>query len=253
MITAMTLVKDRVGLVEAAARSVLAQEGVELELVILDDGSTDDTWNVVSALASTDDRVRLLRNERSVGIPAARNQVLAAARGAFVAICDSDDHSRPGRFVQQEAAFAADPDLVGVGGQISCFTHDPATGSVPRWHWGLRDGRLPFPFPGAMFRVDALRAAGGFDETFPMAEDLELCYRLAAHGGAFTMLDQVVLDYRVHQDGVSSMRRRREWHTLRAQLAGVRHLHGRLSPRGYAVIAQTAVRTLVGGPRTGPV
>lgn len=245
-ITAMMLVRDRAELLGPAARSVLEQTDGDLELVILDDGSVDGSWEVAERLAEGDSRVRLLRNERSVGIPAARNQVLAAARGTWLAVCDSDDLSRPDRFRRQRELLEADDLRVGVGVRISAFESSPATGSEPRWHWGLRDGRLPFAFPGAMLRVGSVRDIGGFDTAYPIAEDLQLAYRLAGAGGTFGVVDEVLLDYRIHAGSITAARARtREWCTLRAQLRGLRELRGRYSARGYAVIAQTVLRLLL--------
>lgn len=96
-ISVMMPVRDRADLLTVAVESVLAQSERDFELLILDDGSTDDTWQVASRLAAEDDRIVLLRNERSAGIPAARNRILDAARGEFVVICDSDDVSCPTR------------------------------------------------------------------------------------------------------------------------------------------------------------
>lgn len=244
-VTAMMLVRDRADLLEAAAQSVLMQDGVDLEVVILDDGSTDSTWAVAQAIARRDQRVVLLRNASSMGIPSARNQVLAAARGRYVAICDSDDLSRPGRFARQVELLASDDRLAGVGVRINAFAEHPSAGSEPDWHWGLRDGRLPFAFPGAMLRTEAVRAVGGFTASYAIAEDLHLAYRLAGNGGRFATVDDVLLDYRIHAGSITQRRAvRREWCTLRAQLRGLVELRGRFSPRGYAVIVQSTLRLL---------
>lgn len=244
-VTAMMLVRDRADLLEAAARSVLEQEGVDLELVILDDGSTDDTWEVARALAASDERVVLMRNSSSAGIPVARNQVLGRARGRYVAICDSDDLSRPRRFARQLALLDGDASLVAVGVRINAFSDDPTVGDEPDWHWGLRDGRLPFAFPGAMLRTDAVRAVDGFARSYAIAEDLHLAYRLAGAGGRFATVDEVLLDYRVHDGSITQRRAvRREWCTLRAQLRGLVELRGRFSARGYAVVVQSTLRLL---------
>lgn len=253
-VTAMMLVRDRADLLAPAARSVLAQTFTDLELVILDDGSHDDTWQVAQELAAADGRVRLLRNEVSTGIPAARNQVLAEARGEYVAICDSDDLSRPDRFARQVALLTIRPQLAAVGARINAFSGDaPADGAEPDWHWGLRDGRLPFAFPSAMLRTEAVREVGGFDETWPIAEDLQLAYRLAAAASLprdavhpFATVDAVLVDYRIHGGSITAGRALlREWCTLRAQIVGLRCLRGRFTPRGYAVVMQSAIRCVL--------
>lgn len=243
-VTAMMLVRDRADLLEGAAQSVLNQTMRDLELIILDDGSVDDTWHVCEQLAQADARVRLMRNDTSRGIPAARNQVLSSARGRAVAICDSDDLNRPERFARQLQLLDRDASLVGVGARINAFSGDDvANGREPSWHWGLRDGRLPFAFPSAMLRTVAMRAVGGFDAAYAIAEDLQLAYRLAGAGGAFATVDEVLVDYRLHAGSITARRARtREWCTLRAQLRGARELRGRLSARGYAVLGQSAMR-----------
>jgi glycosyltransferase involved in cell wall biosynthesis len=244
-ITAMMLVRDRADLLEQAAMSVLAQTDPDFELVICDDGSVDETPAVAAAIAARDPRVRVITNPASVGIPAARNQVLAVARGKYVAICDSDDISRPERFARERALLDADATLAGAGCRVSAFDENPAMGVEPDWHWGLRDGRLPFAFPSAMLRVEAVRAAGGFDERYRVAEDLHLAYRLAGRGGRFATVDEVLLDYRVHEGSITQARAAsRQWWTLRAQLRGFFALRGRYSARGYAVIVQTKLRWL---------
>lgn len=248
-ITAMMLVRDRAELLPAAAGSVLSQTFRDFELIILDDGSRDDTWSVCEELAARDNRVRLLRNETSIGIPAARNKVLAAARGDYIAICDSDDLNRPDRFAQQHKRLAFNPTVAGIGARINAFSgDDPTLGAEPTWHWGLRDGRLPFAFPTALLRTDALRAVGGFDERYAIAEDLQLAYRLAGHGhgGEFDTVDEILVDYRIHSGSITARRARtREWCTLRAQLTGLRVLRGRFSARGYAVVIQSTLRLLL--------
>jgi len=242
-ITAVMLVRDRADLLEASARSVLAQAGVELELVILDDGSVDATPEVAERLAARDARVRILTNVRSRGIPAARNQVLAAARGQYLAVCDSDDLLEPTAYAKQSRLLDADDRLGGAGVRLSVFRGDPADGAEPDWHWGLRDGRLPFVFSGAMFRTEALREAGGFDERWPIAEDVHLGYRLAGKGWQFATVPEVLVHIRVHDGSISQSRvLQREWYNLRAQCVGLRELRGRFSFRGYAVVCQSVLR-----------
>jgi glycosyltransferase involved in cell wall biosynthesis len=249
-ITAMMLVRDRAQLLEPAAHSVLEQTDGDLELLIVDDGSRDSTPEVAARIAASDPRVRVLTNAESVGIPAARNQALAAARGEFLAICDSDDLSRPDRFARQRQRLDSDPALVAVGCRINAFSDDPASGSEPAWHWGLRDGRPEFAFPGTMLRTEAVRAAGGFDERYRVAEDLHLTYRLAGRGGRFATVDAVLVDYRIHAGSVTQRRAASlQWWTLRAQLRGLVELRGRVSARGYAVLVQTVLRWIAATAR----
>lgn len=83
--------------IEAAVRSALAEIGVEVEVIVTDDASTDDTAAIVSALAAEDPRIVLHRRVRNGGLSAARNDAMALARGRWLAILDGDDVVSPAR------------------------------------------------------------------------------------------------------------------------------------------------------------
>lgn len=236
------IVRDREDLIGPAIDSVLSQRDPHFELVVVDDGSRDRSVEVASTFSSQDPRVRVVRNTAVPGIPGARNYGVSSARGEFLAICDSDDVSRPGRFARQRAILTGDQGLAGVGGQISCFSQLPGDVGVPGWRWGLAGGRPPYPFPTAMLRLDAIRSVGGFDESFTVAEDLDLAYRLVTAGWRLAMIDEVLVDYRVHGQGITTRSPDLALLTLRAQLRGWRGLHGRMTPQGYATIGQSLWR-----------
>lgn len=241
-VSALMIARNRAATLPAAVSSIQEQEGVSWELLIVDDASSDDTVAIAQRLAARDNRIKVLSNDGPPGIPGARNSGVAAARGRFLAICDSDDLSRPGRFVEQAVALDADGGMGGVGAQINAFRAEPADGRVPDWRWGLRGGRGPFAFPSAMLRLDAVRQVGGFDNRFLVVEDLDLFYRMAAIGWRFATLDRVLVDYRFDGDGSMSTHPRGAALTLRAQLRGLRGLRGGFSPQGYATVVQTMGR-----------
>lgn len=235
------IVKNRAPVIGAAVASIIAQESRDWELIVVDDGSTDGSGTTALDAAASDPRVRVIPNDGSPGIPSARNAGLAHARGRYLAICDSDDLSRPNRFGVEARSLDADPRLGGVGGMINIFSTDPAAGHVPGWRWGVARGRPPFPFPAAMFRVAALREVGGFDEDYPVAEDVALAFDLAGAGWRLRLLPDVLVDYRRSDDATYADPRRHRM-TLRAQLHGVRVMGGRFSPSGYAAIGQSMWR-----------
>lgn len=98
----------------AAARSILRQTLRDLELIIIDDGSTDDSFAVAQRLA--DPRIRLYRNERNIGASRTRNRGIELARGAFIAPMDADDVCRPRRLEWAWRYLAVHPEVGACGG-----------------------------------------------------------------------------------------------------------------------------------------
>ncbi|CAN5413304.1 hypothetical protein BH23ACT9_BH23ACT9_29070 [soil metagenome] len=101
-VTAVVPTKNRLGLLRTTLSSILAQRGVELHVVIVDDGSDADVGTQIAALA--DERITVVRNEVSRGVSSARNQGVRAARTPWVAFCDDDDLWTPGKLAAQVAA-----------------------------------------------------------------------------------------------------------------------------------------------------
>lgn len=89
------------GTIETAIRGILEQSWRNLELIIVDDASDDDTWDVINQIAAADDRVKTIRQAANGGVYRARNTGLAAATGAYVTVNDSDDWSHPQRIEAQ--------------------------------------------------------------------------------------------------------------------------------------------------------
>lgn len=173
---------NRADLVSEAVASVLAQSFRDFELIVVDDGSSDDT---VEALAPYVSRLRLLRRESRGGVSAARNMGIAAARGEWLAFLDSDDLWRPEKLVRQMAYLAAHPDM------LLCQTGETWVRRGIRVNQPLTHrkigGRIFFESlerclvsPSAVIlHRRLLTQHGGFDEDLAAAEDYDLWLRLA--------------------------------------------------------------------------
>jgi glycosyltransferase involved in cell wall biosynthesis len=173
-----------------AVASVLAQDDVRFELIVVDDASRDGTAEYLATLR--DPRIRTIAAERNGGPSAARNLGLKAARAGIVALLDSDDAYRPGRLAAPLAAFAADAGLVCT--LSSAIRHDrkrtrearipEVRFAAPAFEWALICDLIPVEATSITVRRDAALAAGGFCERLRLTEDREFLIRLARHGGA---------------------------------------------------------------------
>jgi len=197
-------------------RSVQAQTYADWELVVVDDGSTDDTAEVVRGFAAGDARVRLV-SQPNGRLGRARNNGIAHARGEFVAFLDSDDLWVERKLELQLKAFAeTGAGLVFTDGFI--FKDDDTgdesqTFNVPR---GRLAGRELFdllflhnhvPVLSVALRRELLEAAGGFEEAEPFhgAEDYDLWLRLAARGVVFHGLRERLVRYRRHASAMTHL------------------------------------------------
>jgi glycosyltransferase involved in cell wall biosynthesis len=188
-----------------AIDSVLAQTYPAQEIIVVDDGSTDDTPRI---LAEYGDRIRVIRQD-NLGVSAARNTGIAAARGEWVAFLDSDDVWRPRKLECDVARIAADPDL----GMVHCgaeqFDNTGKTlfvflGGLEGWVAPdlLRLDRevIAAPGSGLTVRKTAAEEAGGYDTRIECAEDWDFCYRIACrHRAGF--IPEVLARYRLHGSG----------------------------------------------------
>jgi len=196
--------RDASATIEEAAASILSQEGVELELVAIDDGSRDDGVERIRALAGRDPRVVCVQGEGK-GIAPALTRGLEASRGAIVARMDADDVALPGRLARQVEALAGDVRLGAVGTRVETLG---ACGEGMRlyvaWQNGLVDPgdharelfvEAPLCHPSVALRREALEAVGGWREA-PWPEDYDLWFRLDAAGWRLAKVPEVLLLWR---------------------------------------------------------
>ena len=189
-----------------AVRSVLDQPGVELEVIVIDDGSTDGSADIVRAL--NDPRVRIIPGPRA-GISAAMNAGIEAARGQYLARCDADDLYPPGRLGRQLAWLRSNPDFAAVCGSFRTITakgrpvSDLNCGATATEITDeLRRGVTRTHFCTFLLRADALRATGGFRPWFVTAEDIDVQLRLG-QGGRVWYDPALAYAYRLHDESIT--------------------------------------------------
>ncbi|MHB1567642.1 MAG: glycosyltransferase family 2 protein [Solirubrobacteraceae bacterium] len=194
--------------VAEAIESVLGQVHVQVECIVVDDGSTDRTAEVVGRYG---ERVRLLR-QANAGVSAARNNGAAAGSGSFVAFLDADDRWHPAKLERQLAALRdAAPQIVTVCAVRAMDEVGDPLGDRT-WHCpsGLLRGLVMFDgartiscsstvlMPRALFE-----SIGGFERKLSMSADLDLLIRIARRGEV-AIINEPLVDYRVHAGSMSS-------------------------------------------------
>lgn len=228
----------------AAIDSVLAQTETRFEYVVVDDGSTDDTADVVRARAATDPRIRLVRVENG-GSGAARNRALAESSAPFVAFLDGDDRWHPQFLAHMlETLHTAPPGV----GMAYCHTRVMLeSGQVVALRWQpagrvdvdkqLVENNPPHNGSSLMVRRACFDQVGGFDSSLPSAVDFEMWLRIATASNYPLMWGtrRFLLDMRLMRTGSISSDRQRRFECLDKVIADYAPTMTRLHP-GMAYI-----------------
>lgn len=216
---------------EQAIESVLGQTLEDLELIAVDDGSTDESPEILERYKARDPRVQVARAARR-GVTAARNDALARATGEFCAVMDSDDVALPDRLAIQVAYLRGDPGCVGVGGQA--LTIDSEGEPLGRWNLPLDHesidasnlrARQAIVHPAFTARREVMVAVGGYRPGFELCEDLDLFLRMAERG-RLTNVPQPVVSVRRHPTSTVHTQARRLYENLRRAVTEARARRG---------------------------
>jgi glycosyltransferase involved in cell wall biosynthesis len=189
-----------------ALDSALAQTYRPLEVIVVDDGSTDDTPQVLAAYG---DRILVIR-QNNLGVGAARNTGIAAARGEYLAFLDSDDIWKPQAIEHEIARFIDDPGLGLVHCGAESFDRDGKTLSVSLnglEGWVAADllrldqEVVAAPGSGIMVPKRVAEEIGGYDASLQPSEDWDFCYRIAVRYRV-GCVHEVLVRYRLHGAGI---------------------------------------------------
>jgi glycosyltransferase involved in cell wall biosynthesis len=193
-----------------AIESILNQTFQELELIIVDDGSTDNTLGLVNRYLEQDSRIRVVQSKH-IGCSGARNVGVRAAKYPWIAVMDADDIALPERLEKQMEAVSANPQLVVCG---TYAHHISATGEIlslqqqgpvteEEFDNLRRAGEVPFVVHStALFKKEICLQLGGYAEGFHPAEDFELFDRMGDYGLVLAIPEPLLL-YRIHSQSAS--------------------------------------------------
>lgn len=201
---------------EGTIRSILDQDLTDLELIVLDDGSTDGSAQVARRLAEQDPRL-LVHTQENLGIAATRNRLLELARSDLVAWLDHDDLALPSRLRTQVDYMREHPECVALGTRIELIDDEDLPIHCPRLVMTHEEiearhfaGELQLAQTASIMRKRAVVDCGGYRDRFNLAEDYDLCLRLGELG-ELANLDMVLTRHRqLHSSaGHSNMPRQR--------------------------------------------
>lgn len=190
--------------IAAALQSLLRERAaIKLDIIVIDDGSTDDTRAIVEGFARQFGEVRLLRNPRK-GIAAARNTGIEnlPADCAFVAFLDSDDISYPDRLGRQRGLLLEDPSIDALYSRVQMFSAFDEAALAPQAGSRTKIIRGPY-LQSAMYRPHVFRKVGPFDESFRQGDDTDFILRVVESGAKLVLDDAVAAYYRRHDANVT--------------------------------------------------
>ncbi len=217
-----------------AIDSILSQTWRDFELLIIDDGSTDDTPAILNEYAARDDRIRVETLPENQGIVAALNRGCALAQGHYLARMDADDVSLPDRLHKQAEVLDRHPEIGVVGASVQWIdehgtpgriVHPPASPGVIRWRIHFAS---PIAHSAVMMRKTVFEQAGGYAEGSAPAEDYDLWQRISTITDLVNLPD-VLLLYRVWSGSITSQ-------------------HGTYANAKAVDVAQRGISTLLGNP-----
>jgi glycosyltransferase involved in cell wall biosynthesis len=204
---------NRAYIISRAIESVLNQTYKDFEILVVDDGSKDNSEAVIKSIL--DDRIKYIRHEKNKGPAAARNTGIMASKGKYIAFLDSDDEWLPEKLEKQMMAFAVASPQVGIVyvGLLNVVgnmkTHRPP--NYVSWREGnlyyelLIDPIIVFPST-AMIRRDCFAKVGMFDENLFAGEDWDLWIRIAKYYH-FKFIDEVLAIRTVISDSITASNR----------------------------------------------
>lgn len=215
LVSVLLPVHNGMPFLQESVESIRSQTFAQFELIVLDDGSTDQSPRYLASV--TDPRLRVERLEKG-GLVAALNHGLRTSRANLVARIDADDVAYPERLRLQYEYLEKNRDCVALGTQCrridasgnpafeGRYARFPISTSAIRWE-GLF--RSPILHPSSMFRRDAVLEFGGYRSEFDVSEDYDLWTRLTARG-RLANLAETLLHYRVHEKAVSQIHKERQ-------------------------------------------
>lgn len=208
-ISVITSVFNAEETIKDSVESILGQTFSDFEFIIVDDGSTDNSFDIIERIK--DPRIVCLKNESNIGLSASLNRALNMAKGEYVARHDADDFSIRERLEHQAKFLDANPEVGILGGQMEVINrnnHVIDLYSLPTSHgklaWRLLFDRS-FAHPTVMMRREVVAQVAGYDESLRVSQDHQLWTELVRRT-RFANLSEVLVRYRSPEGAINSFK-----------------------------------------------
>lgn len=194
--------------VENAIESILNQTYRNFEFVIIDDNSTDSTFDIIKRFKKKDGRIILIRNEKNMGVTKSLNKGVKFSKGKYIVRMDADDWSYPDRFKSQIKLMEDNPEVVVSGSNIEVCNSQLKTMYVRKYHQSDPSIRKhlfrysPFAHPATIWKTEVLMREL-YNEKINICQDYELYFRVGIIG-KFMNINKTLLKLRMHDQSVST-------------------------------------------------
>ncbi len=197
-----------------AIESILQQTFTDFEFLIIDDGSNDNTSEILLRYSKKDKRIRVVRNENNIGLTRSLNRGIDLAKGEYIARMDADDFSLPTRFTRQIAYMDAHPKVGVVGSYLVKHFNDKSDiAKYPCNHDMIHAGLLTGPkifHPTAFIRAAILRRHRiYYTNEFKYAQDFDLWVKIAKYAD-LANIPEVLCHQRIHENSISNSNRQEQ-------------------------------------------
>jgi len=190
--------------------SILCQSERNFEFLIIDDGSSDGSYNLIQNYSKTDDRIKLFKNSKNLGLTKSLNKILKKSKGKYIARMDADDISIDSRLKEELSVFTENNNI-GVVFSLSKIIDSDGNIVCKKWQPikinNILD-KMPYhnyiTHSSCMINRDIFMKFGGYNENYYLAQDWELWLRLINQSVNFYCVNKVLLLLRVHDTNISN-------------------------------------------------
>lgn len=196
---------------KSSLESILNQTYKNFEFIIINDCSTDETSKILEYYQSQDNRIKVYRNEKNLGLTKSLNIGLKRSIGSFIARMDDDDISINTRFENQIKEFDLNPKLMVVGGSIKKINENGEfiNNKLVNFSSNFSDTKFisnflnPLSHPTVMIRKEIINLVGLYNENYRLSQDYDLWKRVIKNNYTIYSIKKHLLNYRVHNNSVS--------------------------------------------------